>query len=39
MIFIKSMEEPPNPHLQCLIENGEDDYYYGISGGTKEEGK
>jgi len=36
MIIIKSMVESDNPHLQCLIENSEDDYYYGISGGTEE---
>ena len=37
MIIIKSMIGPANPHLQCLIENIEEDYYYGISGGTEEE--
>ena len=39
MIIIKSMIESTNPHLQCLIENIEEDYYYGISGGTWEEEK
>ena len=37
MIIIKSMIESPNPHLQCLLENIEEDYYFGISGGTEEE--
>ena len=37
MMIIKSMIEPANPHLQCLLENNEEDYYFGISGGTQEE--
>lgn len=35
MILIKGMIDSANPHLQCLIENSEENYYFGISGGTQ----
>jgi len=38
MIYIKGMVDSANLHLQCLIENIEENYYYSISGGTEEEG-
>ena len=37
MIIIKSMIGPANPHLRCFIEDIEENYYYGISGGIEEE--